>query len=67
LDQEKEHAAGQPDSTREWLLQLERRVTELEHVAAKKERARRRSLLFMLLAGVLYVVVVYWEMNQAFR
>ena len=65
MEQEREQAAGNPDGTREWLLQLERRVTELQREAAKKERTRRRSLLFMLLAGVLYVLVVYWEMSQA--
>jgi len=65
VDPENQLAAGKPDSTRDWLLQLERRVTELERTAAKKERARRRSVLFMLLAGVLYVLVVYWEMSRA--
>ena len=65
MEPENQLAAGKPDSTREWLLQLERRVTELERAAAKKERARRRSLLLMLLAGALYVLVIYWEMNQA--
>ena len=65
MDPEHQLAAGKPDSTRDWLLQLERRVTELERTAAKKERARRRSVLFMLLAGVLYVLVVYWEMSRA--
>jgi cell division septal protein FtsQ len=65
VEQEREQAAGKPDGTREWLLQLERRVTELERAAAQKERTRRRSLFFMLLAGVLYVLVVYWQMNQS--
>jgi len=65
VDPEKELAAGKPDSTREWLLQLERRVTELERAAERAERKRRRSVLLMLVAGVLYVLVVYWEMNQA--
>ena len=44
MEQEREQAAGKPDGTREWLLQLELRVTELEREAAKKERTRRRSL-----------------------
>lgn len=65
MEQEREQAAGKPDGTREWLLQLERRVTELEREAAKKERGRRRSLVLMLVAGVLYVLVVYWQMNQS--
>ena len=64
MEQEKEHAAGKPDSTREWLLQLERRVTELEHEAAKAHRTRRRSVFFLLLAGVLYVLFFLWEMKN---
>lgn len=66
MDQERELAAGKPDSTREWLLQLERRVTELENAAAKKERARRRSRMFLLLGAVLYILVLYWEMTKLF-
>jgi hypothetical protein len=62
---EEKREGGALDSTREWLLQLERRVTELERAAAKKERARRRSILYFLLAGVLYVAVVWWEMSRA--
>ena len=65
MDENREGGAGKPDGTREWLLQLERRVTELERAAEKAQRTRRRSVLFMLLAGVLYVLVVYWEMNQS--
>jgi len=60
-----ENPQGRPDATREWLLQLERRVDELERLAAKQARNRRRSFLFMALAGVLYILVLYWEMNQA--
>jgi len=60
-----ENPQGRPDATREWLLQLERRVDELERLAEKQARNRRRSFLFMALAGVLYILVLYWEMNQA--
>jgi hypothetical protein len=62
--EEKQESPGKPDGTREWLLQLERRVSELERAAAKAERARRRSLVYFILAGVLYVVVVTWGMNS---
>ena len=62
---EEKREGGAPDGTREWLLQLERRVTDLERAAARKERSRRRSLVLMLVAGGLYVLVVWWEMSRA--
>ena len=48
-----------PDGTREWLLQLERRVAELERIHAAAERRRRRSFWFMAVAVVLYVLLFY--------
>lgn len=45
------------DPTREWLLTLERRVTELERARLAEERRRRRSLWFMAVAVVLYVLL----------
>jgi len=65
VEETREGGPAKPDAIREWLLQLERRVDELEREAAKRERARRRSLLYFLLAGVLYVLVVYWEMSRS--
>ena len=44
---------------------LERRVDELERAARLQERRRRRSVYLMLVAGVLYVLVLYWEMRQS--
>ena len=65
MEEKREDGAAKPDATREWLLQLERRVSELENAAARAEKARRRSLLYFLLAGVLYVAVIYWEMSHS--
>lgn len=45
------------DPTREWLLALERRVSELERVRLVDERRRRRSLWLMAVAVVLYVLL----------
>ena len=57
-------AAKDPDGTRERLAQLERRVEELERAAARARRAQRRSRLVMLLGGGLYVLLIYWYLNQ---
>jgi hypothetical protein len=46
-----------PDGTREWLLSLERRVSELESIHAAAERRRRRSLVFITIGVVLYVLL----------
>lgn len=50
---------------RERLVRLEQRVGEIEREAERARRARRRSILLMLVAGALYVLVLYWEMTQA--
>ncbi|MEQ1891098.1 MAG: hypothetical protein ABL998_01035 [Planctomycetota bacterium] len=46
-----------PDGTREWLQQLERRVVELERIHAAAERRRRRSFWFMAVAVIVYVLL----------
>jgi hypothetical protein len=46
---------------RAWLVQLEQRVTEIEREAERVRRARRRSWIFMALAGALYLVLLFWE------
>ena len=63
---EEKRGAVPPDlaQLREWVLQLERRVDELESEAQRQQRAKRRGRLLMLVAGVLYVLVVYWEMTK---
>ena len=66
MEEKRESAGGAPDGTREWLLQLERRVTELESAADRKERARRRSRMFVLVGVALYFLVLYWEMTKLF-
>ena len=58
------HSAAKDTDTRERLSQLEHRVAELEHAAARTQRAQRRSRLVMLLGGVLYVLLIYWYLNQ---
>lgn len=45
------------DPTREWLLALERRVSELERARLAEERRRRRSFWLMAVAVVLYVLL----------
>jgi len=65
VEETREGGPAKPDGTLEWLQQLERRVLELERIAAKQERLRRRSFVLMLVAGVLYVLVVYWEMSRS--
>lgn len=45
------------DPTREWLLALERRVSELERARLDEERRRRRSFWLMAAAVVLYVLL----------
>ncbi len=42
---------------REWVVQLERRVAELEQVERVAQRRRRRSLWMFALVGVLYLVL----------
>lgn len=64
MDLEKQLAAGSPDSTREWLLQLERRVDELEQSAERARLARRRSRLFLLVGVALYVLFLSWELTK---
>ncbi len=45
------------DPTREWLLALERLVSELERAQELAERRRRRSFWLMAVAVVLYVLL----------
>ena len=54
--EERSQAAG-PDGVREWLLQLERRVSELERAGAQAERRRRRGFWAMAVVVVVYVVL----------
>ena len=46
-----------PDGTREWLLQLERRVAELERARTDGARSRRRTFWLLAVVVVLYVLV----------
>jgi len=45
------------DPTREWLLALERRVSELERAQVAGERRRRRSFWLMAVAVILYMLL----------
>jgi hypothetical protein len=66
VEERRESAGVAPDGTREWLLQLERRVTELEQAAERTQRARKRARMFILAGVALYVLLLYWEMTQLF-
>ena len=48
-----------PDGTREWLLQLERRVSDLERERALAEKRRRRSFWYIATVVVLYALLFY--------
>lgn len=65
MPHERETAAGTPDSTREWLLQLERRVTEIERENARARRRRRRSFWYFAVVVILYLLVMYYVSNVA--
>ena len=60
---EEQKETGRPDGTREWLLQLERRVSELERAQRDVLTRRRRGFLYLALAGVVYLVFMYWMTN----
>ena len=64
MDPEREVGAVGPEALREWLLQLERRVGELERADVRRERARRRSRLVLLVGVALYILVFYWELTK---
>ncbi len=64
MEEQRKSAAGAPDSTREWLQQLERRVTELEAAAERAARTRRRSRLVVLIGVALYVLLLSWELTK---
>jgi hypothetical protein len=64
VEEKRGSAADVPDSTREWLLQLERRVTELERAAQRELRLERRSRLVVLVGIALYVLLLYWELTK---
>jgi hypothetical protein len=55
--EEQPQTAG-PDGVREWLLQLERRVTELERAGARAERRRRHGFWVMVVVVVAYVLLL---------
>jgi len=56
--EERPQAAAGTDGVREWLLQLERRVSELEHAATQAERRRRRGFWIMAAVVIVYVLLV---------
>ena len=58
MEERPQAAAGQ-DGVREWLLQLERRVTELERAGVLAERRRRRGFWVMAAAVVVYLLLIY--------
>ena len=55
--EERPQAAAGTEGVREWLLQLERRVSELERAGALAERRRRRGFWVMAVVVVVYVLL----------
>ncbi len=50
--------------TQEWLLQLERRLGELERWRTQLERTARRRRLYYLIAIAAYLLLTYITMNS---
>jgi len=57
--EEKREGADMPAGVREWLLQLERRVSELEHERVLARRRRLRGFVYLLVVLVAYAVYLY--------
>ena len=62
---DKHGGPGDPDGVREWLLQLERRVSELEHERALTLRRRRRMFWYIALMAIAYLLMTTYILNLA--
>lgn len=62
--EQRERAEVNPEGLREWLLQLEKRVSELERTALRRSDLRRRYL-FTLLIGLLVYLALWYVLERA--
>ena len=51
------------DGMREWLMQLERRVTEIESENARARLRRRRAFWYFSIMVIAYLLLVYMTSN----
>ena len=56
---------GDPEGVREWLVQLERRVSELERERTLTLRRRRRMFWYIAVMVILYLLMTTYVLNLA--